>query len=339
MAYSSHYEYKLDHGGGKSFASRNYNDTRHVFDKWGVDRSQVDWVLQLRQVKPPAEKLMIPDGAPQFSESREKPTKTKAPEEAEYQQQKYGNTATSGHMLRIGDAVNTKTVRPIHKEQVHFQTTLRERKPIGNFENKEWRRYFGRYQVSFDRMQDNCGKDNDAYQTSHITPQDRRPDRSNSALPIATLRDASDYCFEGKPDEKGRRTKMRFPGCEGSSWTQWSHLVHPGKVRDMIKWETTLHGYPDNRQDQVLTDMRGKKKYGGRLGPSTAPDKTTYGSDHNRAEDPYGRNAYGDPKLEYLRIHPPGIQAESYVRKRVGYPGRESVGDELSKNVRQGGED
>ena len=39
-------------------------------------------------------------------------------------------------------------------------------------------------------MQDNCGKDNDAYQTSHITPQDRRPDRSNSALPIATLRDA-----------------------------------------------------------------------------------------------------------------------------------------------------
>jgi hypothetical protein len=305
MAYSSHYEYKLDHGGGKHYASRNYNDTRHVFDKWGVDRSQVDWVLQLRQVKPPADKSMSADGAPQFSESREKPMKTKAPEEGEYQQQKFGNTADSGHMLRIGDAVHTKTVRPIVKEQVHFQTTLRDHKPRGNFENKQWRRYFGRYQVSFDRMKENCGKDNDDYQKSNITPQDRRPDRSTSALPIATLRHASDYCTEGK------LTKMRFPGCEGSSWTQWSHLVHPGKVRDMIKWETTLHGYPDNRQDQVLTDMRGKKKWQ----HSTAVDKTTL----------------GDPKLEYLKIHPP-IQPEPYVRAKGNY------GDELSKSVRGGGD-
>ena len=29
----------------------------------------------------------------------------------------------------------------------------------------------------------------------------------------------------------------------------------------MIKWETTLHGYPDNRQDQSVTDMLGKKKW------------------------------------------------------------------------------
>ena len=42
-------------------------------------------------------------------------------------------------------------------------------------------------------MQENCGPDNDEYQKSHITPQNgygQRPDRSHSALPIATLREA-----------------------------------------------------------------------------------------------------------------------------------------------------
>merc|ERR1712118_150588 len=135
------------------------------------------------------------------------------------------------------------------------------------FENKPWRRHFTRNQVSFDRMSQNCSLDNEQYQKSHITPQDRRPDRNTSALPIATLREASDYCFEGA------RTKMRFPGCEGSSWTQWRHLVHPGKVRDMIKWETTLHGYPDNRNDASVTDMIGKKKWQF----STAPDRRPSG--------------------------------------------------------------
>jgi hypothetical protein len=306
MAHASHYEIKPDHGGGKDYASRNYNDMRQVYEKWGVDRSQVDWLLQLRQVRPTPEKLTSPEGLPSLSESKVKDLKTKEHEDGAYKQQKYGNTADTGHMLRIGDAVHTKTVRPIVKEQVHFQSTLRSHKPIGEFENKPWRRHFGRYQVSFDIMSENCGKDNEAYQKSHITPQDRRPDRSNSALPIATLRDASDYCFEGK------RTKMRFPGCEGASWTQWRHLVHPGKVRDMIKWETTLHGFPDNRGDQSKTDMLGKKKWQF----STAGDKMTY----------------GDSKLEYLKSHPP-ILGEPYKRKIGNY------GDELSKSIKLSDED
>lgn len=301
MAYSSHYEMKLDHSGGKFYASRNYNDMRHLYEKWGVDRSQVDWLLQLRQVRPVPEKQASPEGAPNFGESRERPERTTGPEEGEYVQQKYGNTADAGHMLRVGDAVHTKTVRPIVKEQVHFQTTLRSHAPQGTFENKPWRRHFTRNQVSFDRMSQNCSLDNEQYQKSHITPQDRRPDRNTSALPIATLREASDYCFEGA------RTKMRFPGCEGSSWTQWRHLVHPGKVRDMIKWETTLHGYPDNRNDASVTDMIGKKKWQF----STAPDRTTL----------------GDPKLEYHKVHPP-ILGEPFLRTRGNY------GDDLSKSIK-----
>lgn len=164
MAYSSHYEMKLDHSGGKFYASRNYNDMRHLYEKWGVDRSQVDWLLQLRQVRPVPEKQTSPEGAPSFGESRERPERTKGPEEGEYVQQKYGNTADSGHMLRVGDGVHTKTVRPIVKEQVHFQTTLRSHAPHGTFENTPWRRHFTRKQVSFDRMSENCSLDNEQYQ-------------------------------------------------------------------------------------------------------------------------------------------------------------------------------
>lgn len=305
MAQSSHFEMKTDHSGGKFYASRNYNDMRHLYEKWGVDRSQVDWLLQLRQVRPTPDKFSTAEGLPNLSEGREKPQRTKEPEEGEYDQRTYGNTADSGHMLRIGDAVHTKTVRPVEKNQVAFQTTLRTNRKIGSFENKPWRRYFQRNQVSFDRMKDNCGTDNEKYQKSHITPQDQKPDRSTSALPIATLRDGSDYC----EDLPGGRTKMRFPGCEGSSYTQWGHLAHPGKVRDMIKWETTLHGYPDNRQESSTTDMLGKKAWNF----SGAVDRTTM----------------GDPKLEYLKVHPP-ILAEPYKRTK-GYHG-----DDLAKSLRPG---
>jgi len=307
MANSAPLEVKLDIARGKAYASRNYNDLRHLYEKWGVDRSQIDWQLQLRQVRQPSEKFRSPQAEPTLTESRQKPAQTKEPQEGPYEQQTFGNTATSGHMLRrIGDPVQTNNLRPQNKETVCFQMNLRNSAPTetGRFENKPWRRFHTKGFVSFDRMAENTAAQNEAYQKNHITPQDRRPDRNSSALPIATLREASEYCTEGL------RTKMRFPGCEGASWTQWRHLVHPGKVRDMIKWETTLHGYPDNRQDASVTDMLGKKKWQF----STAPDRTTM----------------NDPKLEYHKVHPSAgpILPEPFQRTKGNY------GDELSKSIK-----
>merc|ERR1712216_1115805 len=63
MANSAPLEVKLDIARGKAYASRNYNDLRHLYEKWGVDRSQLDWQLQLRQVRQHAEKFRPGEGA------------------------------------------------------------------------------------------------------------------------------------------------------------------------------------------------------------------------------------------------------------------------------------
>jgi len=313
MANSAPLEVKLDIARGKAYASRNYNDLRHLYEKWGVDRSQVDWQLQLRQQRQPAAKFRTAVGEPTLTEPRKKPAQTKEPQEGPYEQQTFGNTATSGHMLRrIGDPVQTTNIRPQCKEQVCWQMNLRNSAPteMGRFDNKPWRRFHTKGYVSFDRMGENIKQeiyagDGPTPEHKHITPQDRRPDRSNSALPIATLRDGSDYCIEGV------RTKMRYPGCEGTALQNWRHLIHPGKVRDMIKFECTLHEMPDNRSDACLVDMLGKKKWQ----YCTAKDRDTLGPE------------YPDPKLEYMQVHPP-ILGEPYKRD-MGY-----VGDTLSKSVK-----
>mmetsp|Transcript_26788 Transcript_26788/g.64775 ORF Transcript_26788/g.64775 Transcript_26788/m.64775 type:complete len:154 (-) Transcript_26788:115-576(-) len=127
--------------------------------------------------------------------------------------------------------------------------------PSSEFENVVWRRYFTRSQASFDKTREHCtitrSDPESMFAKTGITPQNQEPDVSNSALPIATLRAGSEY--ECK----------RASGCEGTMAGQWRQLYHPGKTREMLKWETTLRGMADNRSDDCLTEMRGKKKWQG----------------------------------------------------------------------------
>ena len=80
---------KLDAGNSKSYASRNDNELRQAWmyaSNGLADRSGVDWLYQLRQTRPPLPKRRSPEGAPNFSEIREKESNTEefAPEEGPY---------------------------------------------------------------------------------------------------------------------------------------------------------------------------------------------------------------------------------------------------------------
>merc|ERR1719503_456734 len=85
--------------------------------------------------------------------------------------------------------------------QVDWQCNLRDG-THGKPEEK-WRRYFSRPQQSFDMMLENCAAANQEYQKSHITPQDRRPDRRSGAISIECIRDEP-------------MNFRRNPGCEGT---------------------------------------------------------------------------------------------------------------------------
>ena len=73
----------------------------------------------------------------------------------------------------------------------------------------------------------------------------------------------------------------RFPGCEGSSSSQWQHLFASGKNRNILAWETTLRGHSDARINEALTELIGKKP---KIKPRPTDSITS-----------------SDPKLTYLR--------------------------------------
>merc|ERR1740130_2096949 len=172
-----------------------------------------------------------------------------------------------------------------------------------------WRRYYSRPQASFDMMRENCSKDNEAYQRSMTTPQDRKPDPRCGAISIATIRDEP-------------MNFRRNPGCEGTQAGQWEHLIHDRryghKARRQLGHETTLRSNPedpngarieDTRSDGCIVEMLGKKKWIGHEAPdfmSAAPPE-------------------GDPKLHHLSRK--RIQAEEDEDNRTKRMSKQSRSD------------
>jgi len=166
----------------------------------------------------------------------------------------YQNFSGSAHML-------SKLVRGTSgaAHMVDWQLNLRggmHRKP-----DAKWRRYFSRPQKSFDAIKENCGRDNETYQTSQVTPRDNRPDRRAGCITIEHIRDDP-------------LATKRWAGCEGTQVGQWQHLIedrkHGMKNRSQLAHETTIREVPgddsgrridDNRTDACLVEMLGKKKW------------------------------------------------------------------------------
>jgi len=166
---------------------------------------------------------------------------------------------------------------------IDWQLNLRDGLHQAEFDTR-WRRHHARPQQSFDMMKENCAADNDAYQKSNITPQDRRPDRSASAINIATIRD-DPISFK------------RWAGCEGTHVGQWRHLIEDTsrgyKSRRVLQHETTYREQPsdtngarinDNRSDGCIVEMLGKKRWAAA-----------------KSHEPFCQKLpHGDPKLYHL---------------------------------------
>lgn len=260
-------EYKKDIIGERFYASRNYNDLSHTYmnpSTNGTSRCQIDWNLTLRQQRKPMAKTDGTQSAPnlQTAEIQEKKRYDGHPDGPYHATTetvgKYQNFASSHHMLNKLGRVSSGAAHT-----VDWQLNLRD-----GYHGKpevKWRRHFSRPQQSFDMMAENCAAANEDYQNSHITPQDRRPDRRQGALSIETIRD----------DPISFR---RNPGCEGTQVGQWEHLItdrrYGHKARRQLGHETTLRSQPsdpngarieDTRSDGCLVEMLGKKKWTGHV--------------------------------------------------------------------------
>lgn len=291
MSVVSYLEVRPDFLRGKAYASRNYNDLRHSVTKWGTDRSQVDWLLTLRQQRPSKDSkaptlFRSPASAPNLHDPKERHPRTKDPELGNYHEEtgtmeKYQNVANTSHMcnrlMRVssGDA-----------QSIDWQLNLRG--GLHQQPDALWRRHFTKSQVSFDRTKENCARDNEAYQKFKVTPLDRRPDLEANAIHAESLR-KDDILFK------------RWPGAEGTNAGTWRHLVtdhkHGYKSRGALRWETTLREDPndtygariqDSRSDGCITEMLGKKKW--------------HFAENNK--DFLSRPVpEGDPKLNYIGTH------------------------------------
>lgn len=286
MSVVSYLEVRPDFLRGKAYASRNSNDLTHCYKKWGTDRSQVDWLLTLRQQRPKAQPLKSSASAPNLHERKERAIRTKDPEQGPYHtetdtMEKYQNHANSSHMCSRLTRVSSGDA-----QSIDWQLNLR-----GGMHKQPdalWRRYFTTSQVSFDRARENCARDNEAYQKNKVTPIDRRPDLEANAIHAESLR-KDDILFK------------RWPGAEGTTASQWRHLVtdhkHGYKTRGAIRWETTLREDPnddygarvqDSRSEGCWVEMLGKKKW--------------HFSENNG--DTLSRPVpQGDPRLNYLTTH------------------------------------
>lgn len=281
-------EYRKDVLGERFYASRNYNDLSQIYKCPGSSRTNVDWNMTLRQQR--GKKGLNKDKAQSAPNLRTSEIATRTSdkpghEEGPYHENsetvgKYQNFAGTVHMLQNLTRVSSSTAHT-----VDWQCNLRDghhKQP-----DQKWRRYFTRPQQSFDMMQENCAAANVDYQTSNITPQDRRPDRRKAAISIECIRD----------DPISFR---RNPGCEGTQVGQWEHLItdrrYGHKARKQLAHETTLRSEPsdpngarieDTRSSGCIVEMLGKKKWLGH----TSPDFMSA---------PYPQ---GDVKLYHLSRH------------------------------------
>jgi hypothetical protein len=264
-------EYKKDILGERFYASRNYNDFSHTYKEPGTNgtsRAQIDWNLTLRQQRKNFGKSAKDSGsrsAPNLvtSEISKRESRDASHPDGPYHSTtatvgKYQNFASSVHMLHSLHRVSSGMAHT-----VDWQLNLRDgyhQKP-----DDKWRRHHTRPQQSFDMMAENCVASNQEYQNSHITPQDRRPDRRMGAISIETIRD----------DPISFR---RNPGCEGTQVGQWEHLIqhrrYGHKARRQLGHETTLRQYKDDpngaqiddtRSNGCIVEMLGKKKWTGHL--------------------------------------------------------------------------
>lgn len=285
-------EYRKDIIGAKLYASRNHNQLRQTYAAAGSNRTGVDWALTLRQVRKNhnSHQTLSQLGA-SSSPALTDPSPTRvgrpdplAPEHPDgtYHSTtqtvgKYQNFANTGHMLNGLNRASSQ-----QSFGVDWQLNLRD----GYHGKKEdqWRRFFTRPQVTFDMMKQNCSKDNEAYQKSHITPQDRRMDPWTGAISIHTIRD--------DPIDFHRQR-----GCEGSNTAQWRHLIedrrHGHKARRSVEQECTLRFQKDDpngariddtRSEGCIVEMLGKKKWVG----------------HVHRDSMHQRFPKGDPRLYQL---------------------------------------
>eukprot|EP00929_Paragymnodinium_shiwhaense_P020315 TRINITY_DN13587_c0_g1_i1.p1 TRINITY_DN13587_c0_g1~~TRINITY_DN13587_c0_g1_i1.p1 ORF type:complete len:341 (+),score=48.19 TRINITY_DN13587_c0_g1_i1:143-1165(+) len=266
-------EYRRDCIGDRLYASRNHNQLRQTYTAPGANRTNVDWSLTLRQVRKnyKAPYSMSQNGAssmPTLTEAnttrRPEPLAAEHPDGAYHESTatvgRYQNLGNTGHMLNGLSRVSSQSSCGID-----WQLNLR-----GGYHGQpeqKWRRFHTRPQQSFDMMAENCARENDKYQRSHITPQDRRPDPRTGAISIHTIRD--------DPINFHRQR-----GCEGSNTAQWRHLIedrrHGHKARRSLEQETTLRfeekdpngaKLSDGRSDGCIVEMLGKKKWVGHIHP------------------------------------------------------------------------
>jgi len=238
-------EYRKDIIGERFYASRNYNSFRHAYEVPGSNRAMLDWNLGLRQVR---RRPKDPGAASMpnllTANLRQKELQTEEHSEGPYHGEtetvgRYQNYANTGHMLR-GPRGTSGTAHAID-----WQLNLRDGLHQAEFQTR-WRRHYARSQPSFDMAMENCGRDNAEYQSSLITPQDRRPDRRSGAIPIATIRD-DPISFN------------RLAG-DGAHVGQWRHLIEDRsrghKTRRAIQAETALRGSTNDAGGQRATDSR-----------------------------------------------------------------------------------
>jgi len=269
MAGSCPVEYHKDIAGERYYASRNFNDLFQTYKATGANRTQLDWNLTLRQQRKNFMKSGKTDGqaasAPNLhtADLQQRRAEPLVPEhqDGKYHEhspnlERYQNYATTRHMTQ-----NLIRVSSGSAPMLDWQMNLRDghhQKP-----DDKWKRHFTRPQVSFDMMKENHATDE--YKNTHVTPQDRRPDRTMGAIPVATIRD-DPINFK------------RWSGCEGTQVGQWEHLLedrrYGHKSRRQMAFDTSLRYQPhdpngakldDARSNGCIVEMLGKKKWYGHV--------------------------------------------------------------------------
>lgn len=286
-------EYRKDVAGEKLYASRNFNHLQHSLAVPGANRPGLDWSLTLRQGRK-SKPYSGTESAPvlhtaALAENRHREPLTSEHPDGPYQH----DTATTGlmynyahtcHLLQGGGPRASGSGS--HAGALDWHLDLRGGLHQEEIRENRWRRHHTRSQPSFDHIRENCNKDNLVYQKTHVTPEERRPDRKAGAIPCETIRD----------DPISFR---RWPGCEGTQAGQWRHLIEDRskgrKTRRAIQAETMMrsdvgkgprnfHPITDNRSDACLVEMLGKKRWCGAV-----------------SRDPmHARPPEGDAKLHYL---------------------------------------
>lgn len=208
------------------YASRNFRDLCPDSGHAEGDKSSLDFKIKLRQRRKPASNPSSPSGRPILHEPRKKPL-PEAPiwyyNDPVFSDIRYGNVEVVQGSLK-------HPVRYTPSSALMWTLGLRNSPhAISQVKEMPGRSWEGTKSRSRSATPNPC------------------PDRLATCLPIAHHRESVEYeC-------------CRYPGCEGSSASQWSHLITPGKARDTLAWETTLRGASDVRTNEVILGMMGKK--------------------------------------------------------------------------------